>query len=260
MNIRYILFACALPLFLSACDDDEVNPTDKGSIVLEFDNRVGDDKLQLNEDFTNGSGETFQVTKLNYYISNVTLTRTDGSEYVVPQEESYFLIREENTDSRKIRIDNVPAGDYNKVTFIVGVDSLRSTMDISKRTGVLDPAQTDAMYWVWNSGYIFFKMEGTSPAVPSEDKRFYYHIGGYGGYDAVMINNIREVSISMGSARAEVRKEKAPQVHIFVDILKVFDGDTTVKIEEHPNVMLSDFSATIANNYVSMFRYDHVHN
>src|SRR5690606_20878888 len=112
------------------------------------------------------------------YISNIKLQTNSGVEYVVPQDSGYFLIMEDEPSSQVITLSNVPAGDYDKITFTIGVDSLRSTMDISKRTGVLDPTQGhDGMYWTWNSGYIFFKMEGTSPAAPADqDHKFYYHI------------------------------------------------------------------------------------
>lgn len=250
-------------IFFAACDkDDDINPEERGSVSIEFDACAGEEDLELNKDYVNASGETFRVSKLNYYISNIRLKTISGQEHAVPQDSSYFLIMEEHEGSQTIVINNVPAGNYNEITFIVGVDSLRSTMDISKRTGVLDPAQGhDGMYWVWNSGYIFFKMEGTSPSAPAEqENKFYYHIGGYGGYEEPTINNIREVTISMGNMRAEIRSAKSPKVHLHADVLEFFKNPATVKIAEHPTVMFSDYSTTISGNYVNMFRFDHVHN
>ena len=258
----YTLLFLTFPIILASCDEDGINPYDKGSIKIEFDNRFGAEDLQLNTDYVNSSGETFRITKLNYYISNIKLSTTSGTEFIVAQDSSYFLIMEEHDDSHVITINNVPAGDYNEVTFTIGVDSLRSTMDISKRTGVLDPAQGhDGMYWTWNSGYIFFKMEGTSPAAPADqENKFYYHIGGYGGYDSPTLNNIREATISLGSARAEVRSNKSPQIHFHADLQNLFKSPTQFKIADHSLVMFSDFSTNISNNYANMFRYDHVHN
>jgi hypothetical protein len=245
--------------FYSCKENDEIKPDEKGQITIEFDNTVGEDDLQLNTEYTNAAGETFIVTKLNYYISNISLKTTNGVEYIVPQDESYFLIMEGDPESQEVTIENVPAGDYNEVKFTIGVDSLRSTMDISKRTGVLDPAGENDMYWVWNSGYIFFKMEGTSPASTQADHKFYFHIGGFGGYDTPTINNIKEKTISMGSARAEVRSGKKPEVHLHADVQKVF-GTPPFKLADYSAVMLGDFSTTISSNYVDMFEFEHVHN
>lgn len=255
----YFFFLAAITL--TACHEDDT-PAGKGSLVIEFDSQVGDDDLELNTQYTNASGEEFTVTKFNYYISNITLTKTNGKDFVVPQDESYFLIIEDEAASHEIELTGIPAGDYDKITFTIGVDSLRSTMDISKRTGVLDPAQGhDGMYWTWNSGYIFFKMEGTSPSAPDDqENKFYYHIGGYGGYDAPNLNNIRQTTVSMGEARALVRPDKRPEVHLHVDVLEVFKNPTPIKIEEHSLVMFSDYSKIVSENYVNMFKYDHVHN
>lgn len=247
---------------LSGCGDDQVNSGETGSIRIEFDNHAGEEDLAFNTDYTNSSGETFRVTSLNYYISNIRLITTSGTAFVVPQDSSYFLIREDDGESHVVTLNNVPAGDYNAITFMIGVDSLRSTMDISKRSGVLDPAQGgDGMYWAWNTGYIFFKIEGTSPAAPpDQENKFYYHIGGYGGSDSPTLNNIRETTVSMNGARAEVRANRSPQVHLHVDVLQLFENPTTISIADYPSVMFSDFSTTISANYVNMFSFDHVHN
>ncbi len=251
-----------LTFIIIGCKHDEINSNETGSIIIEFDNIAGDEDLELEKEYINSSGETFKLTKLNYYISNIKLRTTNGTEYVVPQDSSYFLIMEDDFESQEVKINNIPAGDYNEITFTIGVDSLRSTMDVSKRTGVLDPAQGDAgMYWTWNSGYIFFKMEGVSSAAPADqENKFYYHIGGYGGFDSPTLSNIVEKTISMGSARAEIRSNKSPEVHLHADILEIFKNTTTIKISDHSLVMFSDFSTTVSANYKNMFTYDHVHN
>ena len=35
------------------------------------------------------------------------------------------------------------------------------------------------MYWAWNSGYINFKLEGTSSQSTEKNKSFEFHLGGY---------------------------------------------------------------------------------
>src|SRR5678816_526081 len=97
MKTIFCLFS--LIFTLAACKK-ESNPYDanfRGSLGLEFDNVVGEEDLKLNTgSYTNASGETFTVRSLRYFISNIRLTRTDGSEYTVPQDSSYFFIDESN--------------------------------------------------------------------------------------------------------------------------------------------------------------------
>jgi hypothetical protein len=178
----------------------------------------------------------------------------------VPQDESYFLIDEAVAASQKVKL-NVPEGDYSEVTFMVGVDSLRSTMDISKRTGVLDPAAGGTgMYWVWNSGYIHFKLEGTSAASTAADKSFRIHAGGYGGYSSATANNTRNVTLSFGASRAKVRADhNDTSVHLLADVLKVFTGAGNIKIADKSSRMAIPDNVVTANNYAQMFRFDHVH-
>lgn len=241
---------------------------------IEFDNIVGERTLSLNNTanyYKNALGESFSISMLQYFISNIELENTDGKKYKVPQNESYFLISSDRA-SRFAKVQ-VPEGDYVTVRFTLGVDSLRSTMDLDKRKGVLDPAaggnhDAGGMYWGWNSGYIFFKYEGNSPVIsndlagdPTGKKQFKYHIGGFGGYNAPTINNIKTIAIDLKPVGiARVRKDRQSNVHLFVDVLKVFNGKHTFSIAAHPNVMFSEYSVNVAGNLTEMFRHDHTEN
>lgn len=235
-------------------------------LYIQFINQAGSQPLQLNNrEYSNSAGESFTVSMLQYFISNIRLRNTNGKEFVVPQDSSYFLVNESNPESRLVRI-NVPQGEYDRLYFVVGVDSLRNTMPIGKRKGVLDPANSmdNGMYWGWNSGYIFLKMEGNSskaPVDPTGQRKFRYHIGGFGGYSAPTINNIKQITIDLPEkGRLKVRKEAQSTTWVGADILKTFEGKTSIQISEHPSVMFSAFSVNIANNYSNMFFHHHTEN
>lgn len=267
--MKTIYFAILVMLVLNSCEKNNPAPVDTGELApisVEFDNIVGGQNLQLNTgSYKNAKGETFSVSILQYFISNIKLTKTDGTVYTVPQDSSYFLIRESDVNSRFAKV-KAPVGDYSKLEFVVGVDSLRSTMDISLRKGVLDPSggMEDGMYWGWNSGYIFFKMEGISPEAPvdpSGQNKFRYHIGGFGGYSAPTINNIKTFSVDLNAGGiAKVRTRREANIHLFVDVLKVLNGDHQISIKDNPTVMFSAFSVNIADNFKDMFKHDHTEN
>lgn len=261
--IRLVFIASTLA-FAVSCDKNETEPTiasgETGSLDIEFDAVVEGAQLDFNSTYTNANGEQLKVSKFQYYVSNFKLTKTDGTVYTYPQDSSYFAIVSPTDET--ITLKNVPAGDYNKVTFTIGVDSARSVADISKRTGVLDPTNAKAMYWSWNSGYIFVKLEGTSGAT-----NFYRHIGLYGGYpgdtnSVRKINNIKVKELSMGTSYAKIRKDITPEVHLIVNPLASFKAtDTTVSIKNKPMIMVAKESKNVANNYATdMFVFGHVHN
>lgn len=276
--MKKILCALAAVAIFASCskNNDNVEPDynekNLASLSVEFDNIVGDRTLVLNNTaspYTNAAGEKFTISKVQYFISNIKVSKADGTTYTVNQDSSYFLINGADKTTRFANV-KVPEGDYTKITFTVGVDSLRSTMDISKRTGALDPSGTmeDGMYWGWNAGYIFFKMEGNSDVIsndvngdPTGKKQFKYHIGGFGGYSAPTINNIKTVTVDLTKGGiARVRKDRESNIHMLVDLIKVFNGTNSFSIAAHPSVMFSEFSTSISGNFAGMFRHDHTEN
>jgi hypothetical protein len=249
----------------SACNSESVEPigpNDKNNVTIEFENRVAAQTLVLNDTkYTNSSGEDFTITTLNYFISNVALKKTDGT--VVKMPDQYFLVRQADKSTLMPVLKDVPAADYTEMTFTIGVDSVKSISSVEQRTGVLDVASygTDNMYWSWNSGYIFFKMEGISSVAPTNTggiKKYQYHVGGFGGRTAATANNLRTVTLSLPSI-ASVRKSKSPTIHLIADISKVFSGVSPLKIASAAVVMSPAAAGPIANNYAKVFSVDHIH-
>ncbi|HWW39159.1 MbnP family protein [Pedobacter sp.] len=278
-RLKSILLCSLMLVFLACSKKDSVTPEfQEGNLAplsVEFDNIAGERTLTFDNTgspYKNAAGEAFTVSRLQYFISNIKVTTSTGNTYTVNQDSSYFLIRGDDKATRFAKV-KVPEGDYTSLTFTLGVDSLRSTMPIDKRTGVLDPAaggshDGNGMYWGWNSGYIFFKFEGNSAVIsddvkgdPTGKKQFKYHIGFFGGYHAPTLNNIKVIDVDLRTAGiAKVRKDRQSNIHLFVDIMKVFNGKNTFKIAERPNVMFDDFTAKIAANFPEMFRHDHTEN
>ena len=114
------------------------------------------------------------------------------------------------------------------------------------------------MYWSWNAGYIFFKMEGISSAATPATKLYQFHIGGFGGKTAATANNLRTVTASFGTTAAQVRKDIAPTVHVITDVLQTFSQG--VSIAKTSVVMNPAASKPIADGYAKMFKVEHVHN
>ena len=247
-------------LLLTSCkknDTPAYNNQIKGELSVEFDNIAGFVDLQLNSgNYTNASGENFTVTKLKYYVSNFRLTNAEGSVYTIPQDSSYFLIDESDEETHEPLL-HIPEGEYTSISFTLGVDSLRSTMDITHRTGVLDPLLSPDMYLNVNSGYIFLNMEGTSQASPNGN--FMYHIGGFGGTS--LINNLKNITLDLvPRGTPKVKAGKETNIHLMVDVLKIFNGTTNVSIASNPVIMLEPYSTFISGNYAGMIRHDHTEN
>lgn len=137
-------------------------------------------------DYTNKRGQAFQLSVLKFYIGNVVLHADNGSSHAV---RGYTLIDFEDEASMRIHLDSVPSNVYTSVSFIVGVDSAMN--ERGPQAGALDPL--NGMYWTWATGYIFFKLEGTSPSSPQPKNLIEFHIGGY----RAPYNNVQQVNVDL---------------------------------------------------------------
>lgn len=260
---RILIIAAAL-FALSSCkkEDQEYDPNVKAELSVEFDNVAGSSDLQLNTgSYTNAAGETFKVTKLKYFVSNFKLTNMDGSVYTVPQADCYFLVDESNSATH-MPVLNVPEGEYKTLSFVLGVDSLRNTMDVSQRTGNLDVTGVASdMYWSWNSGYIFFKLDGTSAASPMAGNAFNLHVGGFGGYTTPTVNNLKTITLDL-TARGtpKVKAGKETNIHLMVDVLKVLSGSATISFATTNMVHSPTAGVPVGNNCAGMFTHEHTEN
>lgn len=262
------------PAIFNSCKKEEDNPapvTGNGTLSVEFDHRFGATTLVFGQDYVDGNGDSIKINSLKYFVSNFKLIKADGSSYTIPKDECYFLINHDVDSTTNIELENVPAGDYTQLQFIVGVDSAKSRADISQRTGALDPTgEANGMYWTWNSGYIFLKVEGTSPKAPvmtmTGSRDFMYHIGFYGykgdvtGDTVPALNNLKAITLSNSAYKISVRDKKEIEAHLKVDVAKVFSSAAyKINVATEPMLMFDAQTLKVSNNYKDMFTLDHVH-
>lgn len=260
----YIAIALIFITAVSSCKKEDDGLKGNGPVSFHFDNRFGASALVLGQTYTTANGETITPTTFNYFVSNFILVKADGSEYIVPKDDCYHLVRQGVDSTYELELEDVPAGEYTGLKFTIGVDSAKSTANVTERTGDLDVAGAASdMYWTWNSGYIFYKLEGTSPQAPYDSMMgaalTFYHIGGYGGLSSSTVNSLRTVSLTANEA-ATVGEGHHPEVHIYADVDAVYANPTVITIAAHPGLMGGAFSTTIADNYADMFSINHVHN
>ncbi len=150
------LLAAGLGLLLTAsCKKSDSDTAPYAKLQFSFSNEAGGKPIELGPmNYVNAAGNAYSVDLLKYYVSNITLVKQDGSEVHFP---SYNLIDAAVPSSTNFAIDSVPTGTYRSLKFYVGVDSARNHTGLQE--GALDPVH--GMIWNWNTGYIFFKHEGS---------------------------------------------------------------------------------------------------
>lgn len=258
LQLKKYIAALAMALALTSCSNDDNNtPTGEGSLKLKFDNIYGNANLAFNTPYTNSNGEVVKVDKLIYIVSNIVLTKEDGTTYTVPKSESYFFVNEADAASTIINLPNIPAANYTKVTFGIGVDQAQFNQGAEGQGNLWATASDPAlgMTWSWAAGYKFIKFEGTVTSASHSNAVFRVHTGKTGD-----IYNYAEISMDLPE-QALVRTNVTPQVHIMADFKKVIDGTTKINFEEGLSVMGgAKVQNIMANNVPTMFEVDHVHN
>jgi hypothetical protein len=249
-----VAFAIALTI-ISCSNDDDNAPTGEGNLKLEFDNVYGAADFAFNTPYTNSNGEVIKASNAIYIVSNIVLTKQDGSTYTVPKSESYFFVNEADAASTLLNLPNIPAGNYTKVTFGIGVDQAQFSAGADGQGTMWTDAQALGMTWSWAAGYKFIKFEGTVTSATHINANYRVHTGKTGD-----VYNYTEVTLDLPD-NALVRTNITPQVHIMADLKKIVDGTTVINFEEGLDVMGGTKVQNIsANNVPTMFEVHHVHN
>ncbi len=131
-------------------------------------------QLQLGQSYFWGiAQDSLQLETIRLYVSDVGLY--SNSTLVAPAQQKHYLIDASLPESQRIDCKRKNRQPYTSIHFAIGVDS--ATNVTGAHSGPLDPM--NGMYWAWQSGYINFKIEGTSNVCSTRLHRFQLHIGGY---------------------------------------------------------------------------------
>lgn len=239
-----LVLAPLLTSLLLACTEESTPPVQTGNLSLRFDHVVGEAPLQLNgPPYTTPAGETFTVSQFAYYVSNIRLRRADGTEFAPA--DRYYLVREDEPDSKHLTLAGVPAGRYTALSFVIGVDSARNCS--GAQTGALDPVH--GMFWSWNTGYIFLRLEGNSPQSPQPYQKLQLHVGGFKG----AANCIRTVAFPLAGDGLRVEPGRQAQAVLGVDVAELFTGPLPIRFAEYSAVHGGPKAVQLADNYADMF-------
>lgn len=223
-----------------------VTKNTNGELRISISHMAGNQALQAGKGwYKTENGDSLQIDRLLYFLSNFKLVKADGSMYIEP--ESYYLVQHKNDTDFTIVIEDVPPGQYSKLVFLLGVDSARNTS--GAQTGALDP--NSGMFWDWNTGYIMARLEGKSPQSANHGSVI-YHLGGYKGFYSVL----REISLD---AAMKIEVEKPVNMHIKADALEWFKTPNKIDIAKTSVMMSAGANAAkLADNCTDMFKIDHI--
>lgn len=127
--LRYLAVTALIGAALVSCEDENttVQPTPTGTVTVHLDETVGGEPLVLDTLlYTNSSGTPYEVTKLVYVVSEVTLHRSNGQTFGM---DGIHYRDHGNDETRSFTLSGVPTGTYDMVSFTFGLDDIRNVKD-----------------------------------------------------------------------------------------------------------------------------------
>ncbi len=214
------------------------------TLRIIFKNTANHKKITTRDSiYVTSAGEKYTINKLKYYISNIQL-----GEKIFNNPENFQLISEPANTSFSIP---VKPGNYTQICFLLGIDSLYNCSGAQE--GVLDPMND--MFWTWNSGYVMFKLEGSSESSTADKNRIEHHLGGY-RYN----QNIATPITLLFTDPLHLKNGEQKELTIILDLDQYWNSKNKILITEKPVCTLpGQLAKTIAANFSYMFSIENVH-
>jgi hypothetical protein len=219
--------------------------------IIQYDTNT----MILGQSYLNFFNEEFTPTAFKFYIHGVELINEDSNKVFRIPSGQHFLIDFADSTSTEVKVSILPYT-YNKMEFVVGVDSASNVAPTPPTGGSLDPA--NGMYWDATRGYIMAKLEGTSSSSSESGGKFAFHIGGFTGAN----NVLRPIALYFPFGQLlDLKPGQTTVLEITVDAFDWFYNPHDIRLNTNPIITSEGLLATrVAENYTKMFTLDTVLN
>lgn len=151
LNMKRIL------LFIALSTTIGLGAVAQNNVTLNINHKLGNNVFAFDEGAINSMGHDFKVTRLQYYISEITLVHDGGNETAVED----FWILADAGESANYDLGSYDVNQIEAIKLHVGVDPEHNHEDPASYASdhPLAP-QFPSMHWGWSAGYRFVAYEG----------------------------------------------------------------------------------------------------
>lgn len=244
LSLCVLAFSCSKEYSASGIAKAPVE--DSFNLTIHFNPVVDTVKLHFDSVYTNYWKEKYSVSAFKFYVSKFDLINTDSNRTYHLNVNKYFLVDASDSSTWMVKL-LAPAFAYNRLSFLIGIDSLRNVS--GTQTGALDPAR--GMYWSATAGYIMAKLEGSSPVSPNN--KIQYQIGGFSGDSNALRKPVLLFPYGQTLLVSAIAGHKSI-VDIDADVNAWFFNPHQIKIKDNPScVSPGPMAVAISENYSKMF-------
>ncbi len=197
-----------------------------GSLTIQFKPKVNGQNLVLNQTYKNSEGKNFEIERLKFYISDLTIT-AEGKNFLLSE---IALLDATKPVSMELSFDEFDDVTLSQVAFGLGVKpnlnnpSKGLDYDLGQFAAAHPLSASQNMFWGMTNDYRFFMLEGKSDTSlaqnagmdPSKYRSFLYHVGKDKFYTMISLNN-KSYTLEQGKDNILV---------ISLDLDKVFASGT----------------------------------
>jgi hypothetical protein len=170
---RAILLSLSLGLQLVGCESDD----ERGHIGITFSHLIRNEPIILNEmRYENAAGNPYEITDVEWFISDVTLVSANGREIILKDAFSHFVSTKLANTLEWSPVDNIPADNYTQFKFTFGLTGEKNL------PGQFPDLPESSMAWPYamggeNGGYHYMKMDGFWSNDSNVRMPFNFHLG-----------------------------------------------------------------------------------
>lgn len=241
-KIFYLLVTPLLISFLfnfSSCEDDPPKKEEpSGMISFAFEHTVDGQTVEWdNMKYTNAAGNNYELSNVQWFVSDVTLIKDNGAEVLLNNWEFSHYIDSDIPGSMSWDVvDKVPTGTYDSVVFTFGIKGSKN------EPFMFVNYPESAMFWPLHlggdsGGYHYMKLNGFWMDSLNRRSPFEFHLGVGQAQDAngnritnpdgsyVFVQNWFEVRLSKESF--ELVKDGHKEVTIRMNMENWFENPNT---------------------------------
>ncbi len=161
----------------------------QNNIKLTIHHKLGDEDFAMQMAAKNNIDNDFKVTRLQYYISEITIVHDGGNETIF--DKMWVLVNAD--ESTLVDFGNNNINTVEAIKLQIGVDQGHNHLDpaIYPSTHPLAPS-FPSMHWGWAAGYRFVAFEGVGG--PNFNQQFQLHGLGDNNYftTEIMLNEVAD--------------------------------------------------------------------
>ncbi|HHP7241556.1 MAG TPA: MbnP family protein [Cyclobacteriaceae bacterium] len=177
-QIFFMTLLSAILIMMVACNKDDAPTPEPGKMTLQFIHLVNGDPVVYDQmNYTNAAGNEYEVTEVQWFISDLTIHKNDGTSWMLGGEDFAHYIDSNLPETFIWELhDEIASGDYSSISMTFGLKGEKNIPYF-----FTDPPESDMLWPIHmggeNGGYHYMKLNGFWKNESEERVAFNFHLG-----------------------------------------------------------------------------------